>query len=101
MFSLKPPRPTFKSYLLPPPQVNNPLPASAPVFEDSGPAGPARGSGGTREAIPVPLSLAARLPPLAREKLVKLRRSHSVPSDLPSVVLSCDETRGSIRGWVC
>lgn len=25
MFSLKPPRPTFRSYLLPPPQVNNPL----------------------------------------------------------------------------
>lgn len=51
MFSLKPPRPTFRSYLLPPPQVNNSLPASAPVLGASvEPPGRLAGAGEPREA---------------------------------------------------
>lgn len=63
MFSLKPPRPTFRSYLLPPPQVNNPFLAGAlslalPGSRQADPGN--RGTPGSYPRFPVAGRTAAR-----------------------------------------
>lgn len=94
MFSLKPPRPTFRSYLLPPPQVNSRLPA-APSYRASGE--PRAGRPGRLSRTPDPgpgfrcgEATLQRSPP-SRGKLAKLRRSRCRLGD---------GTPGSDRTWI-
>lgn len=83
MFSLKPPRPTFRSYLLPPPQVNNALPASAPALGGSvEPPGRPRGAGEPREAAVVSRSPAARVPEPGRGETRLLGGPHRLGRNL-------------------
>lgn len=91
MFSLKPPRPTFRSYLLPPPQVNSRLPA-APSPRVSGEPSTGRPRRLPRPPSPGPRRGEAAFPgtPPARWKLAKLRRSRSRLRD---------GTPGSDRSW--
>lgn len=76
MFSLKPPRPTFRSYLLPPPQVNNPL------------------LGASGEAPRVPGSPAAGLPEPQRRETHLLGSPHWLGGNLGnfSAAILCPET---------
>lgn len=77
MFSLKPPRPSFRSYLLPPPQVS--------ARGSAGRPGPGRGAG---ERAP--------REPRTRWKLVELRGGgHSLAEVLRSLVLPCRDFRDS------
>ena len=85
MFSLKPPRPSFRSYLLPPPQVSKRslLRARAARDLDASDAG----QRSSRE-------------PRARWKLVELRGGHSLAEVLRSLVLPCDETLGTVPSCI-
>jgi len=113
MFSLKPPRPTFRSYLLPPPQVNSRLPTAALSSRFRGAArGPAREAvpdSGPRPRIPLrgshlPASPAGsvetcKTPPQplsARRRNPRERSNRDLYSPLPSGCPRCDRRRDCI-----
>ena len=111
--SLKPPRPTFRSYLLPPPQVNSRLPTAALSSRFRGAArGPAREAvpdSGPRPRIPLrgshlPASPAGsvetcKTPPQplsARRRNPRERSNRDLYSPLPSGCPRCDRRRDCI-----